>query len=169
MFDASAIRSRKKRSLDAVKREDLLGHRLVLRHENGMRPRARVAQSQQVDVSDHVHFLGVVAPKRLGQVENEVGIAARERVQRLRAPIELEIGGLVPQFLQRFKNFLAVSLRFFAFFTFFCGLRPGSASSFAAAATGSSFHTSYSSAIFSFAPIIPSPRQSLPIAARSQV
>src|ERR1035441_4250205 len=113
MFNASAIGSRKERSLDAVKCKNLLGDRFVLRHENGMRAGAGVTQSQQVDVGDYVHFLGVIAVKGFGQVKDEVGIATRERVQRLRAPVEFEIGGLVTQFLQRFEDLLAIRLLFF--------------------------------------------------------
>src|SRR6266436_2170360 len=78
MFNAPAISSSEERSLNAVKRENLLRNCFVLGHENGMWTGAGVSQSKQVDVGDHVHFLGVVTVERLGQVENEVGIAARE-------------------------------------------------------------------------------------------
>src|SRR6266849_7921168 len=58
---------------------------------------------------------------------------------------------------------------FFSFFTFLRGLRTAAAaSSFAAAATGSSFHKSYNSAILSFAPIIVSPRKTIsPVESRA--
>src|ERR1019366_1444677 len=106
MFKASAIGSRKEWSLDAVKREDLFGNRFVLGKNNGMGTGTRVAQSQQIDIGDHVHLLGVIAVERFGQVEKEVGIAPRERVQRLRTSIQLEIRRLVPQLLYRFEDFL---------------------------------------------------------------
>src|ERR1035438_10657106 len=121
MFNAPAVGSCKERSLDAMKRENLFGDRFVLGENNGMRTGASVAQSQQVDIGDHVHLLGVVAIERFGQVKDQVGIATREGVQRLRTSIQLEIRRLVPQLLQRFEDFLAVGLLFLALLYFFAG------------------------------------------------
>src|SRR5271163_4147840 len=115
MFNPSAIRSSKKRGLDAMKSKNLLGNRLVLRHEDGMRARARIAQPQQIDVSDHVHFLRVVAVKRLSEIEDEVSIATRKRVQRLRTPIQFKIRRLMPQLLKGLEDLLAVGLFLFSF------------------------------------------------------
>src|ERR1017187_5398310 len=106
MFNASAIGSRKERSLDAVKCKNLLGDRFVLRHENGMRAGAGVAQSQKVDVGDYVHFLGVIAVEGFGQIKDEIGIATRERMQGLGTTVEFEVGGLVTQLLQRLEDLL---------------------------------------------------------------
>src|SRR5208337_757340 len=122
MFNAPAIGGRKERSLDAVKREDLLRDRFVLGHENGMWPRARVAQSQQVYICDHVHFLGVVAAERLGQIEDQVGIAPRKRVQGLGRPSNSKYEGSCPSFCSASKISSRSVFSFLTFFTFLRGL-----------------------------------------------
>src|SRR5882762_4625128 len=79
-------------------------------------------------------------------------------------PSNSKYEGSCPSFCSASKiSSRSVFAFFLTFFAFLRGLRDGASassfSSFAAAATGSSFHKSYSSAIFSFAPIIMSPRK----------
>src|ERR1700687_3582256 len=76
-------------------------------------------------------------------------------------PSNSKYEGSCPSFCSASKISSRSVFSFFTFFTFLRRLGAGAAaaSSFPAAATGSSFHKSYSSAIFSFAPIIISPRK----------
>src|SRR6266481_3782949 len=98
MFDVSTIRGGEEWSLDVVKSENLLGNRFVLRQKNRVRAGPGKGDAEQIDICDHVHFLGVVAVERFGQVENEIGIATRKRMQRLRTPVQFEVRGLVAEF-----------------------------------------------------------------------
>src|SRR5437899_100902 len=68
-------------------------------------------------------------------------------------PSNSKYEGSCPSFCSASKISSRSVFAFFTVFTFLRGLGAGVASSFAAAATGSSFHKSYSSAIFSFAPL----------------
>ena len=126
VLDASPVRRCEKRSLDSLKSEDLLGDGFILRQKNRVRPGARKAQAEQVQVSDHVHLFGVVAIERLRQIEDQIGVALGESMQRLRAAIQFEIRRLVPQLLQGLKDFLAVRLLFLHLLGFLVRLGGGS-------------------------------------------
>ena len=86
VVELALVGGREERRADPVEGEDLLGERLVLREVERVGAAAGVRLAEQVEVRGDVHVHRVVAGVGLGQVEEEVGVRARERDERLVRP-----------------------------------------------------------------------------------
>ena len=90
--EAAPVDGREIGRADAVEGEDLLGDRLVLREVEPVRAGAGVGDPEEIEVGGDVDVLGVVARVGLGEVENQVEIGARERLQRAGAAVQAMVG-----------------------------------------------------------------------------
>ena len=86
--EAPAERARKHRRVQAVELEDLLGDGLVLRVEQAVRAGAGDPLVDELEIRGDGVVGGVVAGERLGEIEDEIAIEARQRVQPLGRSIE---------------------------------------------------------------------------------
>src|SRR6185436_10260689 len=98
------------RRAEPVEREEALRDRLVLREEESRRSRSRVRKVEEIEVGGDVQILRVVAPVGLGEVEDEVGLDARERLQAAPASVEAVLDHRVAPLDERVRDLLAVAL-----------------------------------------------------------
>src|ERR1700676_69540 len=110
VLDPPPIGSGKEWRFDAVKLEHLFRRSVVLGEEMRMWAAACVWHIQQVHIGGHVHFLGVIACKRLGEIEYYVGVALCQRSQALPTTVQHLIERFMTQFLEGLENFLAIFL-----------------------------------------------------------
>ena len=111
VLDLSFVDHRRGRGIDVVEAHDLLGHRLLHGQVRRVRPGAGVFFPDQIEKRGEVHLLGVVAGVRLGEVEEEVSVLARDLGQRGRLTVDGDLERLVPQLGQRLGDRLAVGER----------------------------------------------------------
>ena len=104
--EAAAVRAGEHRRVDAVELEDLLRDRLVLRVEQAVRAGAGEPLVDQLEVGGDAVVGGVVAGERLGEVEDQIALHPRQRVQALERSVEHVQRRLVPELAERVGDFV---------------------------------------------------------------
>ena len=94
------------RRVDAVKREDLLRDRLVLRQHQAVGAGAGVFLAEQLQERRDLEIGGVVVGERLGEVEHEIAVDAGQAEQALLGAIELVHHRLVAELGERLGDLL---------------------------------------------------------------
>src|SRR5262249_39897543 len=94
--------------VDAVEGEDLLGQVLVLRQVEPARSGAGEAAAEQLEVTRDVRVVAVVAGERLDQIEQQVGLRARQLDQALARAVDANEDRIVPGLLERFVDGLDI-------------------------------------------------------------
>jgi hypothetical protein len=92
--------------VDAVKLEQLLGDGLVLREHQPVRSRAGEPLADQLEVRGDAVISEVVAAERLCEIENEIALHARERVEALDRSVEYVRRRVVTELAERVGNFV---------------------------------------------------------------
>jgi hypothetical protein len=90
----------------AVKFEDLLGDRLVLRVEQAVRAGTREALRNQFEIGGDAGVGGIVPGEGLGEIEDDVAVHPRQRVQALDRTIEAVERCLVAKLAERLGDFV---------------------------------------------------------------
>ena len=81
-----------------------------MRQIQGLWTSSGVPAPKKIKVSRDVHFLSIVAGISLGKIEKQICIALSQTGKGFICAVERDVAGLVAQFLERFKDFLAVVL-----------------------------------------------------------
>ena len=92
--------------MDAMEREDLLRNRLVLRQHQAVGARTGVPFPDQIEERRDLEVRGVVIGKRLGQVENQIAVEARQCQQALGVAVQLVEHRVVTQLAEDFGDFV---------------------------------------------------------------
>src|SRR5262245_55188505 len=90
--------------MDTVKFEDLLGDPLVLREEQAVRTGAGEPLLNQLEIRGDTVIGGVVSGERFREVEDEIALHPRQRVQTLERSIENVERGFVTELAERLGN-----------------------------------------------------------------
>ena len=105
-IEPAAIRPREDRRVQAVKLENLLGDGLVLRVEQAVRSRAGEPLVDQLEIRRDAGVGAVVAGERLGEIEDEIAVHARDRMEALDRSVEAVQGGGVAKLAERVGDFV---------------------------------------------------------------
>src|SRR5688572_20363637 len=92
--------------MDAVELQDLLRDALVLREKKAVGSGAGEALLNQLEIGGNAVVSRIVAAERFGEVENQIAIDARQRVQPFERSVENVERRVVAELAERFGNFL---------------------------------------------------------------